>query len=58
MVYATGLNTFFGRAAALLGGAQATANLQKVGVGLSQGKGEGMLLYYTCVEGWVWGCGA
>ncbi|GAB4823503.1 hypothetical protein N2152v2_010549 [Parachlorella kessleri] len=30
VVYATGLNTFFGRAAALLGGAQATANLQKI----------------------------
>jgi hypothetical protein len=28
VVYATGLNTFFGRAAALLGSAQSVANLQ------------------------------
>ena len=30
MVYATGINTFFGRAASLIGGTQNVANIQKI----------------------------
>ena len=37
MVYATGRDTFFGRAAALVGGAKQQANLQKVWACLGSG---------------------